>query len=389
MSDTKPDPSAEPAKFSTALGLTSLLALFSFVTLLAFNHLADGDLWAKLSLGASVWDHGDVVRRDFFAFTPVLPVYVDHEWGAGLIFFSCLKWFGPTSLMILKIVLALATLGISMFFARREKVPWPVLWLLVIPAFFCILTGYVLVIRSYSFTYFFFAVTLLCLEEVNRGRCWPIGLLVLVTWIWANVHGGFVVGLGMIGIYALLAVWRRGPWLLLGMTTLICLAVTFLNPYGAAFWRYLIPALLHSRPFITEWRPLALWPMDNYIGFRIIFFVAVIAVPLGWKHLEKNWTGLAVMAVTALAAWHSLDVPGAVCPGGLATLLRKAGQPSRQRQVADLVRIFDPWRHGHIHRHPVFTGGILSSAGSGLVFPGPGGGRAQAGQCLRQPRGAV
>jgi len=305
VSDTKPDPSAEPAKFSIALGLTSLLALFSFVTLLAFNHLADGDLWAKLSLGASVWDHGDVVRRDFFAFTPVLPVYVDHEWGAGLIFFSCLKWFGPTSLMILKIVLALATLGISMFFARQEKVSWPVLWLLVIPAFFCILTGYVLVIRSYAFTYFFFAVTLLSLEEVNRGRRWPIGLLVLVTWIWANVHGGFVVGLGMIGIYALLAVWRRGPWLLLGMTTLICLAVTFLNPYGAAFWRYLIPALLHSRPFITEWRPLALWPMDNYIGFRIIFFVAVIAVPLGWKHLEKNWTGLAVMAVTALAAWHS------------------------------------------------------------------------------------
>ncbi len=309
MPDPKlnPNPSNPPAKFATALLLTCLLALFSAVTLLTFNHLADGDLWAKLALGASVWDHGDIFRHDIFAFTPVLPNYIDHEWGAGLVFFTFLKWFGPTSLMVLKIGLALGTVGMALGFARREKVSWPILWLLVIPAFFCILSGYVLVIRSYAFTYFFFAVTLVCLEAINRGRRWPVGLVVFVVWIWANVHGGFVVGLGMVGIYALLAIWRRGPWLVLGATTLASLAVTFLNPYGVDFWRYLIPALLKPRPYITEWQPLAFWPMDNYAGFRIIFLVALIAVPLGWKYLakDKTWAGLAVMVVTALAAWHS------------------------------------------------------------------------------------
>lgn len=289
------------------LGLTSLLALFSFITLLAFNHIADGDLWAKLALGASVWDHGDVLRHDIFAFTPVLPTYIDHEWGAGLIFFSFLKWFGPTSLMMLKAALALATFGVALLYARRGKISWPILWLIAIPAFFAILPGYVPVIRSHVFTFFFFAVTLVCLEAINRGRRWPAALLVFVIWLWANIHGGFVVGLGMMGIYALIAFWQRGPWVILGSTTLLSLAVTFINPYGLAFWRYLIPALFQPRPLIAEWLPIPLWPMDNQIGFRIVFLLALLAVPLGWKHLKKPaaWTGLAVMLVTALAAWHS------------------------------------------------------------------------------------
>jgi len=307
MSDTKSDSTKQPKKSTAVLFLTSVLALFSFVTLLTFNNVSDGDLWAKLALGASVWDHGDIMRHDIFAFTPVLPVYIDHEWGAGLIFLTFLRWFGPASLMFLKSSLALATMGIGFIFARRTKVSWPVLWLLAIPAFLCILTGYVPVIRSYAFTYFFFAVTLLCLEAINRGRRWPVALLVFVIWIWSNVHGGFIVGLGMIGIYAGLALWRRGPWLLLGLAALAGLVVTLLNPYGLEFWRYLIPALLKPRPFISEWAPLAFWPMDNYAGFRILFLLAVVAVPLGWKYskLEINWAGLAVLLVTALAAWHS------------------------------------------------------------------------------------
>lgn len=307
MANAETNSPDRPKKSSLLLWLTGLLALFSFVTLLAFNHIADGDLWAKLALGASVWDHGDVIRHDIFAFTPVLTTYIDHEWGTGLVCFSLLKWFGPLSLMILKISLALATLGLAFFYERQEKISWPVLWLLVVPAFFPILPGYVPVIRSHAFSFVFFAATLVCLEAINRGRRWPAALLVFIIWIWANMHGGFVVGLGMIGIYTLIAGWRRGPWLILGLTTLASLAVTFINPYGADFWRYLIPALFQARPFITEWLPIPLWPMDGQIGFRILFLATILAVALGWKHLQKprNWSGLAVMVITCLAAWHS------------------------------------------------------------------------------------
>src|SRR5438128_2407585 len=65
--------------------LTPALGLFFFAALLGTYHIADGDLWAKLALGASVWLRGEVPHHDVFAFTPILPEYIDHEWGSGVI----------------------------------------------------------------------------------------------------------------------------------------------------------------------------------------------------------------------------------------------------------------------------------------------------------------
>src|ERR1044071_4191813 len=49
------------------------LGLFSFAVLLASHNLADWDLWAKLALGAHVWQYRALPHHDLFAFTTVLP----------------------------------------------------------------------------------------------------------------------------------------------------------------------------------------------------------------------------------------------------------------------------------------------------------------------------
>ena len=84
------------------LCLAVFLAIFSFLAVLASHHITDADVWAKLAIGAHIWKYGAPPHRDFFAFTPVLREYVDHEWGAGAVFYSLLKLFGPASLMWLK-----------------------------------------------------------------------------------------------------------------------------------------------------------------------------------------------------------------------------------------------------------------------------------------------
>jgi hypothetical protein len=201
------------------LGLAMVLAAFSFGVACASHQITDADLWAKLALGAHVWKFGAPPHHDLFAFTPVLPEYVDHEWGAGAVFYSLLKLFGPTSLMWLKMGLCFGAIFASGLTGRRAGCSWPVLLLLAIPASACIQLGYVPVIRSHTFTYFFFAVTLLCLEEMRRGndqkreaftsfwvRNWPATVVIAVMLLWVNVHGGFVAGLGTIAIYSGFAV---------------------------------------------------------------------------------------------------------------------------------------------------------------------------------------
>lgn len=286
--------------------LAILLGVFSFATVLAAHHFDDGDLWGKLAIGAYFWHFGTVPDHDLYAFTPVLPHYIEHEWGAGAIFFAILKFFGPAGLMLLKIVLAFGALLGALAVGRKNNCSWETLLLLAVPASACVLLGYIPVVRSHAFTYCFFAVTLLGLEEIGTGKKWPMFLLPPMFLLWSNVHGGFVAGLGAVGVYsahALVTRTRFKPFLL---TAVLCGGVTFINIYGLKFWAYLIPAILMKRPGIAEWLPLPVFASDAFNPYRVLFFLVVLILFFGWRHVKpKDWPGLAMLAITALLAWRS------------------------------------------------------------------------------------
>lgn len=286
--------------------LLIFLGVFAFGTVLAFHNITDGDLWAKLALGASVLRQGHLLRHDVFAFTPALPLYIDHEWGAGLVFFAMLDWFGPPALMILKIALAVGAIGFAMLAARRLGCGWNTVFLLAIPAAACLLPGYIPVVRSHAFSFFFFAVTLVCLEELRKDQRWPAAVLPLAMMAWANLHGGFVVGLGVVFLYAAAAVYERKNWRLTAAAALACAAVTLVNPYGWRFWQYLLPAVLHPRARIEEWRALPLFARDDFWGFRI-FFAAVLGAFFSGRGAlnRKNLPAVAVLCLTAGLGWRS------------------------------------------------------------------------------------
>jgi hypothetical protein len=283
--------------FSLALGA------LAFSVLLAYHHVVDGDLWARLAVGAHVWKTGTVMRHDSFAFTATLPEWIDHEWGAGAVFFALLNWFGPASLMVLKIGAALGALAAGIAAARANGTKWASALFLAAPCALAVLPGYVPVVRSHVLTYLFFAVTLWWLELMRAGKRWPAFAVTLLMLAWANVHGGFVVGLGAIALYA---AWLRTRLAL--ATLLAALAVTCVNPYGLHFWTYLVPAWLHPRADIGEWGPMPIWGIDPYLGFRFLFVIVLGALVLGWK--RHTWVGLTFLALTAVESWlHRRHAP--------------------------------------------------------------------------------
>ena len=282
-----------------------LLGVFTFAVVLLFHNLADGDLWAKLALGSSVWTQGKLPSTDVFAFTPVLPVYVDHEWGSGLIFFTALKWFGPSGLMWLKVFLAFSALGCAFAIGARAKVSWAVLLALALPCAFCVLPGYVPVIRSHAFTYALFGLTLLLLELIRDGRRWPAFALVPVMVLWVNVHGGFVAGLGTIGVYAAVSVIERKGMAVLLPAFAACALATLVNPYGYKYWGYVLPAVFHKRPDIAEWQPMPWWGADSFLGFRILFVLTIVALIVGRRTTIRSWAGLGMVFITVCLALKS------------------------------------------------------------------------------------
>jgi hypothetical protein len=285
------------------VAVSLVLGVFAFAVVLAYHRIVDGDLWARLAAGAHVWKTGAVMRHDAFAFTPTLPERIDHEWGAGVIFFWLLSAFGPTSLMLFKIAAACAALVLCLVTARRNGTDWPALLLLGVPCALAVVPGYITVVRSHTLTYLFFATTLLCLEAMRAGRRRPAFIIVPVVLLWANVHGGFVVGLITIAVYAVLARTRA-----ILLTLLAAVAVTCINPFNRHLWTDLVSAWLHARPDIPEWGPMPIWGSDPYFGFRILFVVVVFVIVAGWKQRSSRgqvthgtWVGLTMLALTAMA----------------------------------------------------------------------------------------
>lgn len=292
---------------SGLLFVTTVLGIFSFAIALAYHNIADGDLWARLAQGASVWKTGHLIHKDMFAFTPVLPEYIDHEWGSGLIFYTILKFFGPSALLFLKIITALAAMIIALFVGRLYSARWQSLLLLAIPCAVAIFPGYTPVIRSHAFTYIFFGVTIFCLEKIRMGRAWPAQAIMVCTMlIWCNVHGGFVSGLGVIFVYLVSAFITRDNRRPMAIAAMSAIAVTFVNPYGWKLWGYLLPALALARKHITEWQGMPLVGFDPFFGFRILFVLAIIALVLGFDagKNKRSLPGILILILTEYMAFR-------------------------------------------------------------------------------------
>ena len=93
-------------------------------------------------------------------------------------------------------------------------------------------------------------------ECLKRTRC--RFLLPAIMVLWANLHGGFVLGLFIVGVFCGVALLRR-DWAdikIYGFVGVGCFAATFINPLGWHIYEGLTTVLGHfSQAYITEWWP--------------------------------------------------------------------------------------------------------------------------------------
>jgi hypothetical protein len=191
--------------------------------------------------------------------------------------------------------------------------------------------------RPQLFTFTFVAAISVLLARDNfRGRA-PLWLAVPMLALWANLHGGFFVGIVVLGIYVSVKTtqdlaagrgWQRGvrP----GLITLAALLVTLLNPYGLGLWQAVAHALRNplTRSFVLDWQPLIRDISINQTSviFHLCAFaviaslaIAVLVAPHG-----DDLPLVAIAAVMVVAAFISVrNVPLAVVSAG-APLARRA-----------------------------------------------------------------
>ena len=339
---------AGPRLLEGALGLVVLAVLLNAMA----KTKADPDLWGYLAFGRLFWETGAFPYRDVFSYVPTLPLWVYHEWLTGVLFYPLYQALGGAGLQFLKYAVGLATVAMVYLTARQRgaSLVSAALVLFLIQLFPVI--GFSPV-RAQIFTYCFFATSVYLLENARLNQRWRgLWLLVPLQALWCNLHGGFLSGLGLIGLYALGEALSRRPFRPYLRVLLLSGLVTLANPYGWEYWHYLWIAVSMPRPEITEWASLWAAYQQSHIGpfelaytLFIISFAGFLAVRTRWRELSPT---LSLVLVLYLGLNHLrhltffLLLVGAYLPARLSKYLETRPQArvsgsSRLRPILALI----------------------------------------------------
>lgn len=185
--------------------------------------------------------------------------------------------------------------------------------------------------RPYLVTFVFLAAALAILEW-RQPRL--LLLLPLVMLVWANCHGGFILGWVAMGAYSAEALYRRlrarpgaGDTRLFALCAASVL-VSGINPNGFS----VVAVLLHYRESflqstIFEWKPPALWPPS---AFSVLLLAAVLVLLWKWRDVRMaDWLLFLAFAAAGLTAGRNTFLVGILAPILLASYLPGKGIVSR------------------------------------------------------------
>ena len=286
-------------RFWITCGLGALAASFTLFCL--STTYPPLDLWGYLTFGRLYWKGGSFPYQDVFAYVPTIKPWVYHEWLTGVVFYPLSIVAGAAGLQTLKYCLGLGTVALAYATARRRGASQVAATLFILMASLILGRGFATV-RAQIFTFFFFALVLYILERVRLSNRWG-GLmwLPLILVPWANFHGGFVAGLGLIVLYALGEALSGRPFWPYVLTLVAATLATLINPYGWGYWSYLARALTMPRPEIREWLPIwqayhqGIYPLPS-----VLIFFALILFSLFVMLRKEKWelTEILVLVVT-------------------------------------------------------------------------------------------
>jgi hypothetical protein len=281
------------------------LLLASSVLYFFWNNEADNDLWGHLRFGRDMIAAGAIPRLDTYAYTAVGQPWVNHEWLSQVLMAAVYEWAGTAGLLVSRFALATATF-LLVIADVRHRTDSPhlrgVVGLLVIAV---LSRG--LALRPQVFTYCFIALTLLLLGRYGRGRRTALWWFPPIFLVWANLHGGFVLGLAILGLFAgadLLASGKRSfrHWLAFMASAL----ATALNPYGLRLFSYIGNELNRPHP-IGEWQPAAMETAQFAFLTMFLLLCATSVYTRDWR--RHGWQIVLAAGIGLLALRHQRHTP--------------------------------------------------------------------------------
>jgi hypothetical protein len=266
---------------------------------------ADADLWGHLTFGGDIVSSGAVVQADRYSFTSDRP-WLNHEWLSEVVFYQAYRLGGPAGLVAFKVAVIAALLALVGWHAARATRPMlSAHWIVALA--FAGTYWRTHTVRPQLFSVLFFAALLIAMTRFEDGRRRALYLVPPLMALWVNLHGGWIVGLGVFGLWA-----ATRPSTFSILVVLASILATLLNPFGAEMWSFLAETVRLGRADIEEWGSILTYPALLGIPWALSLGVAVWAVwrsPRGWSRLLiPAALGVLSFKVSRLDAFFALAV---------------------------------------------------------------------------------
>jgi hypothetical protein len=258
----------------TTVAFVGLLSLLVGILALCVNRGHNGDLYLQLASGRFISQHG-------FVWTDPFPTiahgqhWANQQWLSEVFFYDLWRSIGMTGLTLVYAFV----LGLSLFWVLWCCRGKEIVVLLGGAAFFFVALLAIPHPRAAGFSILAFSVLVVLLLRVMRGTQSPKWLLVAVPalfLVWANLHGGLVAGLFLIGLVALGLVIDRRPVALIAVAGVLAFAASFGTPLGAELWSY-VGSFRNSAISLgtKEWGP-------GFESITVMAYVVAAAAFSGW-----------------------------------------------------------------------------------------------------------
>ncbi len=370
--------------------------------MLCLDGTRDGDLYLQLASGRFIAAHGLSAVDPFQTIAHGEP-WLNQQWLTELLVYRLARWVGVTGLTVAYAGLLAAPLALLLWLCRRKGIAMmvalailycPGLWVIVHPR-----------AAGFSVLAFSLLVVILALAWLRQrpqppdpARLrWAVPTTLAVFALWANLHGGFVAGLLLIGVAACGLALERGLGMpgavgrrrigLLALTGVLAAATVMVaTPLGGALLSYLASFRNPAISLVSsEWRPAFQSPLAiAYLGVAAVFAAWLWVSARGSRSLTSALVTVAflllavvslrniifvgpvlALMITSLAPDRQARVPRpliglAVAGAAGAALIWAIGVgPARNEPILD-ARLVD-----YALRHPPPSGHIATYAGVG------------------------
>ena len=283
--------------------------------------LADGDTGFHIRAGEYIIENHEVPTQDIFSHTPPPGGWTVHEWLSEVLFALIDKAAGLTGLVVVSSVIIALVFYLLMDFLKEKGVS--IILASFLAGFAALISSIHWLARPHVFSLLLVLIFYRVIDRYESGRGNRLYLLPPLMLLWVNLHGGFMVGLFLLGVYiagnflSLLLERNDGSSdnrnnakrkiRAFAITLGLCVIASAVNPQG--FGILLFPFKLAQEKFLMD--SVSEWQSPNFhYMMPFAYMLMLLIVTIGVSTLRLTTTeAILLLLFTYMSLYSARHIP--------------------------------------------------------------------------------